>query len=184
MFFFSWIYFSLLYIYLNDLFFFFLFVQEPLEFLLTPPTTRSASISTHDLPSIKSTKKSRKQKTSIQRTNSAKVLTSIENENSTSFILTEPSAYASILRDESLDLMKTSPLDMTRHGNSFDSGCYERSSSSVDIQSLTSSSIIHNPSSHPSVRLANSAARRSNINKRVSFYEEPSAVILTTATYV
>lgn len=154
-----------------------------MEFLLSP-TTRSASISTHDLPSIKSpTNKYRKQKSSVKRTKSAKAST-MEKENSNSFLFTEPSTYASIIHDESLALMKTSPVDMTRQSNSFDSGCYERSSSSVDLQSLTSSSIIQNPSSMPSARLTNSAARRSNSNKRVSFYEEPSTIILTTATYV
>jgi len=100
------------------------------------------------------------------------------------FLSAEPSTYSSILHDESLALMKTSPIDMARQSNSFDSGYYERSTSSVDLQSLASSSIIQIPSSIPSARLTNSAARRSNSNKKVSFYEEPSAVIVTTATYV
>jgi len=80
--------------------------------------------------------------------------------------------------------MKTSPIDMTRQSNSFDSGYYERSTSSVDVQSLASSSIIQIPSSIPSARLTNFTAHRSNTNKKVSFYEEPSTMILTTATYV
>jgi hypothetical protein len=85
--------------------------------------------------------------------------------------------------------MKTSPLDMITNdkphqSNSFDSGCYDHSSSSVDGQSLASSSVMQLPSSTPSARLTNSAARRSNTNKKVSFYEEPTAVVLTTTTYV
>ena len=80
--------------------------------------------------------------------------------------------------------MKTSPLNTPRQTNSFDSGCYDRSSSSGDIQSLTSSSVVQNSSSIPSARLNSSTTRRSHTNKKVSFYEEPTAVILTTATYV
>lgn len=80
--------------------------------------------------------------------------------------------------------MKTSPLNTPLQTNSFDSGCYDRSSSGGDVQSLTSSSIVRIPSSIPSARLTNSTTRRLNTNKKVSFYEEPTAVILTTATYV
>ena len=79
-----------------------------------------------------------------------------------------------IFQDESLTLMRTSPIDFTKQSNSFDSGCYDHSSSG-DLQSLTSSSIMQIPSSIPSVRLNCSATRRSNSTKRVSFYEEPAA---------
>jgi hypothetical protein len=91
---------------------------------------------------------------------------------------------STILNDESLSLMRTSPLDLGRQSNSFDSGYYDRSSSGGDIQSLASSSIMQIPSSLPSVRLINSAARRPTSNKRVSFYDEPKAIVVTTATYL
>lgn len=80
--------------------------------------------------------------------------------------------------------MRTSPLDVAPQTNSFDSGYYDHSSSGGDVQSLTSSSIMQNVSSTPSVRLTSSAARRSHSTKKVSFYEEPTAVVVTTATYV
>jgi hypothetical protein len=146
-----------------------------LEFLLSPPSN-SASLSTHELPSIKTSSKSRHRKTSKKRPESAKIPI-MDNSNITNFLSTEHSNLSSVLRDESLSLMRTSPLDITQQSNSFDSGCYDRSSSSGDLQSLTSSSIIQIPSSRPS-------AHRPNTNKKVSFYEEPSAMMLTTATYV
>lgn len=80
--------------------------------------------------------------------------------------------------------MRTSPLDVTHQTNSFDSGYYDHSSSGGDVQSLTSSSLMQNASSTQSVRLAHSAVRRPNSMKKVSFYEEPTTVVITTATYV
>jgi hypothetical protein len=85
--------------------------------------------------------------------------------------------------------MKTSPLDMitndkTRQSNSFDSGCYDRSSNSGDTHSVTSVSINQTSSSLPSARLTSASTRRSNINKRVSFEDQYKAITITTATYV
>jgi hypothetical protein len=85
--------------------------------------------------------------------------------------------------------MKTSPLDMItinkiRHSNSVDSGCYDRSSSSGDTHSVISSTINQASSSQPSARLTSASTRRSNVNKRVSFEEQCSAIIITTETYV
>jgi hypothetical protein len=96
---------------------------------------------------------------------------------------------SSSLTDESLPLMKTSSLDMivndkTRQSNSCDSGCYDRSSSSGDTRSITSLSINQPASSMPSARLTSASTRRSNITKKVSFDDQPTAVIVTTATYV
>ncbi len=145
-----------------------------MEFLLQP-ASRSLSLSTQELPLIKTPTQPRRKKTSEKRTKPAKV-SIVENENLNNFLSPEHLTYSSVLRDESLALMKTSPLDMAPQSNSFDSGWYERSTSSVDVQSLTSSSNIQIQSSTPS-------AHRPNTNKKVSFYEEPSAVILTTATY-
>lgn len=80
--------------------------------------------------------------------------------------------------------MRTSPLDVTHQTNSFDSGYYDHSSSGGDVQSLTSSSLMQNATSTQSVRLTSSTGRRPNSMKRVSFYEEPKPVVVTTATYV
>jgi hypothetical protein len=85
--------------------------------------------------------------------------------------------------------MKTSPLDMitndkTRQSNSFDSGCYDRSSSSGDTRSVTSLSIHQGSTIVPSARLTSASTRRSNLTKKVSFEDQSTAVIVTTATYV
>lgn len=85
--------------------------------------------------------------------------------------------------------MKTSPLDMITNdkphqSNSFDSGCYDRSNSSVDIHSVGSLSINQASSSVPSIRLTSASTRRTNINKKVSFEDQSKAIIITTATYV
>jgi len=127
--------------------------------------------------------KSRKSKSSIKRPTSGKIPL-IENQSMPNVFSKEDFISSSILNDESLSLMRTSPLDLGRQSNSFDSGYYDHSSSGGDIQSLASSSIMQIPSSLPSVRLINSAARRSTSNKRVSFYDEPKAIVVTTATYV
>ncbi|CAF3012461.1 unnamed protein product [Rotaria sp. Silwood2] len=155
---------------------------ERLEILLTP-TPHPTPLSIYDPPTIKASSITHSLKNPIKRTKSA-VTPTTKNLNTTNVSLREHSTSSSILRDESLSLMKTSTSDVARQSNSIDSGCYDRSSSGGDIQSFTSSSMVRIPSSIPSTRLTNSAARRSNSNKRVSFYEEPTAVILTTATYV
>jgi hypothetical protein len=74
--------------------------------------------------------------------------------------------------------------DKTRESHSVDSGCYDRSSSSGDTRSITSLSIHQASSSLPSTRLISATTRRSNINKKVSFEDQSSTVIVTTATYV
>ncbi len=153
-----------------------------MKFLLSP-TSCSASSSLHDLPSVKISANSHHRKTSSKRTKSAKI-SNVEKPNITNSLSKEYLNSPTVLRNETLPLMKTSPLDMAPQSNSFDSGCYDHSSSSVDGQSLASSSVMQLPSSTPSARLTNSAARRSNTNKKVSFYEEPTAVVLTTTTYV
>ncbi|CAF0849351.1 unnamed protein product [Rotaria sp. Silwood1] len=155
---------------------------EPLEMLLTP-TPHPTPLSMYDVPPIKSSSINRNLKKSIKRTKSA-VTPTVQNSNTTNVSSKDHSISSSILRDESLSLMKTSTSDVVRQSNSIDSGCYDRSSSGGDIQSFTSSSMVRIQSSIPSTRLTSSVARRSNSHKRVSFYEEPTAVILTTATYV
>ncbi len=93
----------------------------------------------------------------------------------------------SITNDDILPLMKKSTLDLmtpkkTRQSNSFDSG-YDRSSSS-DTHSIVSFSINQASSSVPSARLTSASTRRSNTQKKVSFEDQSSTVIITTATYV
>ncbi|CAF0867984.1 unnamed protein product [Rotaria sordida] len=155
---------------------------EPLEVLLTS-TPHSTPLSMYDPLPIKVSSITRNPKTSTKRTKSA-VIPTVKNSQTANVTLKEHSTSSSILRDESLSLMKTSTTDVIHQSNSIDSGCYDRSSSGGDLQSFTSSSMVRVPSSIPSGRLTSSAVRRSNSNKKVSFYEEPTAVILTTATYV
>jgi hypothetical protein len=152
--------------------------------LLSAASRSVVSSSEHTSSSMKtSTSISRNSKASEKRAKSA-TIPIVENLNTTNFFLREYSTPSTILHDESLPLMKTSPLDMAPQSNSFDSGCYDHSSSSGDAQSLTSSYVIQVPSSIPSARLRTPSARRSNTNKKVSFYEDPTTVILTTVTYV
>lgn len=92
------------------------------------------------------------------------------------------------LIDDGLSLMKTSSLDLLpKHqihpSTSSDSGYYDQSSS-ADTHSITSSSIHRASSSIPSARLTSANTRRSNINKKVSFEDQFSTIIVTTATYV
>ena len=92
------------------------------------------------------------------------------------------------LMDDSLSLMRTSPLDLLpKHqihpSISSDSGCYDRSSS-ADTRSMTSSSIHRASSSIPSARLTSANTRRSNIHKKVSFEDQFSTIIVTATTYV
>jgi hypothetical protein len=94
----------------------------------------------------------------------------------------------SIINNDNLPLMKKSIIDLippnkTRQSNSFDSGCYDRSSSS-DTHSITSFSINQASSSLPSARLTSASTRRSNTQKKVSFEDQSSTMILNTATYV
>lgn len=137
----------------------------------------------HHEPSPKSSRPSRK------RTKSPKIAF-VENSNPTTTTdhpSNEPinSLY---LTDDSLPLMKTSSLDLlAKHhihpSNSSDSGCYDQSST-TDTRSITSLSVNQACSSLPSARLTSANTRRSNINKKVSFEDQFSTVIITTATYV
>ena len=106
-----------------------------------------------------------------------------------SFVETNNDVTRFFLNDDGLSLMKTSPLDLitndkTRQSNSFDSGCYDRSSSSADTQSVMSLNIHQASSSVPSARFTSGSTRRSNTAKKVSFEDQPTKVIVTTATYV
>lgn len=87
---------------------------------------------------------------------------------------------------ESLTSMKTFPTtNFIRQSGSFDSGYYDQSSNGGDFQSLTSSSLLQAATNTiPPVRLNSSTTRRSNATKKVSFYEDPSATLLRTTTYV
>jgi hypothetical protein len=147
-----------------------------LAFLLAP-SSRSNSLTTQELPSVKQPSKSRKSK----RSKSSKIPPH-ENSTVSDSFTKDNFTSSSILNDESLSLMRTSPLDIAQQSNSFDSG-YDHSSSG-DLQSLTSSSMMQIPSSLQSKRLTNCVLRRSNSNKKVSFYDEPKAIVVTTATYV
>ncbi|CAF2096598.1 unnamed protein product [Rotaria magnacalcarata] len=155
---------------------------EPLELLLAS-ASHSTSIGKYDLPTIKTSSASRNVIIPIKRTKSA-ITPIVKTSNTTTLPLKEHSILSSGFRDESLSSIKTSTIDAVRQSNSFDSGYFDRSSSGGDLQSLTSSSLIQIQNSFPSGRLNSSIARRSNTNKKVSFSEEPTAVILTTATYV
>ena len=130
---------------------------------------------------MKQLSKPHKSKTSTKRIKSPKIVP-IENSPLPDSFSKDQFTSSSILNDESLSLMRTSPLEIRHQSNSFDSG-YDQSSSG-DMQSLTSSSIMQIPSSLQSTRLTNSVLRRSNSNKKVSFYDEPKAIVVTTATYV
>jgi len=107
---------------------------------------------------------------------------------------TNVSLNSLLLTDESLPLMKTSPLDLlsneksttNQQSNSSDSGCYDRNSSnsSMDTHSNVSSTINGTSSTVPSARLTSASTRRSNLTKKVSFEDQSSTIIITTATYV
>ncbi|CAF3441269.1 unnamed protein product [Rotaria socialis] len=155
---------------------------EPLELLLAS-ASNSTSIGKCDLPTIKTSSASRNVIISTKRTKSA-TTPIVKTSNTTTLPLKEHAILSTGFRDESLFSIKTSTIAAVRQSNSFDSGYFDRSSSGGDMQSLTSSSLIQIQNSIPSGRLNSSIARRSNTNKKVSFSEEPTAVILTTATYV
>lgn len=121
---------------------------------------------------------------SFNKRNTSTSISTTKTSNITNIPLREHSITLSTFRDESLSSMKTSTLEAIRQSNSCDSGYFDHSSTGGDIQSLTSSSLVQIQSSIPSVRLTSSTVRRSASNKKVSFYDEPSAVILTTTTYV
>lgn len=143
----------------------------------------SKSLSRNELPMIKASSATNDVKNPVRRTKSAKTAV-VQSSNSTHVPIRENSASSSILREDSFLSIKTSTSNVPRQSNSFDSGCYDRSSSIGDVQSLTSSSLVQITSSVPSARLNSSAARRPNTNKKVSFYDDSTAVIVTTATYV
>ncbi len=151
-----------------------------MAFLLAP-TSRSNSLTTQELPSMKQPSKPHKPRTSAKRMKSPKNIL-IENSTLPDSFSKDQFTSSSILNDESLSLMRTSPLEIGHQSNSFDSG-YDQSSSG-DLQSLTSSSIMQISSSLQPSRFTNSVLRRSNANKKVSFYDEPKAIVVTTATYV
>ena len=159
------------------------FSQESLQLLLAP-APHPTPLSTYDLPTSKTSTTTPIQKIPPKRTKSAQA-TAVKNSNTTNFPLKrEYSASSALLGDRSSSFTRTSPIDIARQSVSFDSNCYDRSSSGGDVQSLTSSSLLQMPSTIPSARLINPVLRRPNTNKKVSFYEEATAVILTTATYV
>lgn len=82
-----------------------------------------------------------------------------------------------------LSSLQTSPFDLPPESSTFSPRWQDRGSSVAgDAQSLTSSSVMHIPSSILSGQMNTSASRRTN--KKVSFYEEPRSLVLTTTTYV
>lgn len=123
-------------------------------------------------------------RTSRKRSKSSKISFVERNKIITPVVPSCEPVNAAHLVDDSLPLMKTSPLDFLPKQQihpsiSSDSGCYDRCSS-ADTRSITSSSVHPISSSIPSARLTSANTRRSNINKKVSFEDQ----FQTVTTYV
>jgi hypothetical protein len=161
-------------------------LASPFRPLPQPPSSHATSLTLHN----RSAKNQKNINSSKKRTKSPKIAFMENNNGMTTNSYVNRKFSSGILNADNLSLMKTSAFDLTtndktRQSNSFDSGCYDRGSSiSGDTHSITSFSINQVSSSIPSARLTSASTRRSNIQKKVSFEDQSSTVILTTATYV
>ncbi|UJR23355.1 hypothetical protein I4U23_026367 [Adineta vaga] len=152
---------------------------EPFDHLLTP-YQRSTSLSIDDFPITKTVSMNNNRKSSSKHSKPTAIST---DENQSHSVTQENSTSPSIANKGEFSLMQTSPNDLAPQSNVYDSHWHDCSNSiECDGRSLTSSSIVQIPSSILTGQLAASASRRTQ--KRVSFYEEPRPVVLTTTTYV
>ncbi|CAF0787615.1 unnamed protein product [Adineta ricciae] len=148
---------------------------EPPDHILTP-YQRTTSISVDDFPIAKTISMT------DPRKRSAKHLKATD-ENQSHLIAQDQSTSPSNSTNADSLLMQTSPCGPSPRVRVFDSSWCERSNSfEGDGRSLSSSSVVHIPGSILSGQLPTPASRRTH--KRVSFYEEPQPVVLTTTTFV
>jgi hypothetical protein len=146
-----------------------------LETLLTSHP-RSAFVPADEFPTVKTVSMSNSSKHS-------KLNTIPIDENQIQPFVQGHFTSPSIPSKRSLSLMQTPSFDGSHQSNVFSPRWDDRGNNVADDgQSLASSSVMHIPSSILSAQLNTSASRRTG--KKVSFYEEPRPLILTTTTYV